>query len=218
MASNRIVLAGKTVATGYIVRHEMLHAIVHRDGHPPVYFQDRCAGVVDCPPVGCKDEGEPPLAAPNDALEVSVDELDFDVDLLPLPVARDGAERTVSLVLRATNLRGRPIRMRLEPSMELRAPFNHVVHGFRIAPAGTPLPLTDFMHTDSSGMVTIDTAQRIGFAPGQTRPWVIDLPSDLCAVGEYTTVGIPNTRQAWKALVIGALLLLIFGGVLASKA
>ena len=45
-ASNRIVLADFYEMQGKLVRHEMLHALLRVNGHPPEYFQGRCAGVV----------------------------------------------------------------------------------------------------------------------------------------------------------------------------
>jgi len=38
----RIVLAGNYVEHEMVVRHEMLHALLNRAGHPAEYFQDRC--------------------------------------------------------------------------------------------------------------------------------------------------------------------------------
>lgn len=38
----RIVLAGKYVDNELVVRHEMLHALLDREGHPAEYFQTRC--------------------------------------------------------------------------------------------------------------------------------------------------------------------------------
>ena len=38
----RIVLAGNYAGSELVVRHEMLHALLDRGGHPPEYFEDRC--------------------------------------------------------------------------------------------------------------------------------------------------------------------------------
>jgi hypothetical protein len=38
----RIVIAGNYVEHEMVVRHEMLHALLNKAGHPPEYFQDRC--------------------------------------------------------------------------------------------------------------------------------------------------------------------------------
>lgn len=38
----RVILAGQWSADEMVVRHEMLHAILRREGHPQEYFVDRC--------------------------------------------------------------------------------------------------------------------------------------------------------------------------------
>lgn len=38
----RIVIAGNYVEHEMVVRHEMLHALLNRAGHPTEYFEDRC--------------------------------------------------------------------------------------------------------------------------------------------------------------------------------
>jgi hypothetical protein len=39
---NRIVIAGNYAEHEMVVRHEMLHALLQREGHPANYFVDRC--------------------------------------------------------------------------------------------------------------------------------------------------------------------------------
>ncbi len=38
----RIIIAGNWADNELVVRHEMLHALLDRAGHPPEYFDDRC--------------------------------------------------------------------------------------------------------------------------------------------------------------------------------
>ena len=38
----RIILAGNYRDDELVVRHEMLHELLGREGHPDVYFRDRC--------------------------------------------------------------------------------------------------------------------------------------------------------------------------------
>jgi len=45
---NRIVLAERVRRDELVIRHEALHALLRRGDHPAEYFQQRCAGVVDC--------------------------------------------------------------------------------------------------------------------------------------------------------------------------
>jgi hypothetical protein len=40
--TNRIVIAGNYLGHEMVVRHEMLHALLQREGHPSDYFVDRC--------------------------------------------------------------------------------------------------------------------------------------------------------------------------------
>lgn len=41
-ATNRIVIAGNYQEYEMVVRHELLHSLLQREGHPPEYFVDRC--------------------------------------------------------------------------------------------------------------------------------------------------------------------------------
>lgn len=45
---NRIVLAERAQQSGPLVRHEMLHALIDRGGHPREYYRSRCGGIVVC--------------------------------------------------------------------------------------------------------------------------------------------------------------------------
>ena len=38
----RIIIAGNYASNELVVRHEMLHALLDREGHPTEYFQNRC--------------------------------------------------------------------------------------------------------------------------------------------------------------------------------
>jgi hypothetical protein len=41
-AGTRIIIAGAFASHELVVRHEMLHALLNREGHPAEYFQNRC--------------------------------------------------------------------------------------------------------------------------------------------------------------------------------
>jgi hypothetical protein len=45
-STNRIVLTQGATVHANVVRHEMLHAILHAEGHPDEFFRHRCGGVV----------------------------------------------------------------------------------------------------------------------------------------------------------------------------
>lgn len=74
---DRIVLAGKSVRDGMLVRHEMLHALLKKTKHPRGDFVGRCGGVVTCEGQ-CLSEGNAPRDDPRAvtvnpvALEISV--------------------------------------------------------------------------------------------------------------------------------------------------
>lgn len=73
---NRIVVSSDLIGTGGVVRHEMLHALLRRGGHPSEYFLRRCSGVVPCYEECVADAGgQPPLPpfarrVPPESLEV----------------------------------------------------------------------------------------------------------------------------------------------------
>ncbi|HJP59474.1 MAG TPA: hypothetical protein VJ865_05730, partial [Gemmatimonadaceae bacterium] len=199
-AGNRIVLAQFYEAEGRVVRHEMLHALLRGGGHPPAYFQGRCAGVVDCSEIGCQDAGKPPEIASAGAPALPVEALDVAVDVAPNPVSRSSNDGMITLVVRVTNPTRSAVWVPLETTPDVRGSWRHW-YGFRFAHAGEPVPITDLAHSDSAGMITTDSA-RVPFAAGQTRQWVIDMPAALYRAGDYTAVGIFNTRQVWIPLKI----------------
>jgi hypothetical protein len=41
-ATNRIVIAGNYANSEMVVRHELLHSLLQREGHPAEYFVNRC--------------------------------------------------------------------------------------------------------------------------------------------------------------------------------
>lgn len=43
---NYVIMSSKHQMNPYIVRHEMLHAILQISGHPPEFFIDRCHGLI----------------------------------------------------------------------------------------------------------------------------------------------------------------------------
>ncbi len=40
--TNRVVIAGNYQNFEMVVRHELLHSLLRKEGHPPEYFVDRC--------------------------------------------------------------------------------------------------------------------------------------------------------------------------------
>ncbi len=81
---NRILLTEKAVADGWLVRHEMLHALIGRAGHPREEFIDRCGGIVTCSG-DCRREAGPDPQPEPDAVEIDATELDVSVSVVPSP-------------------------------------------------------------------------------------------------------------------------------------
>ncbi|MFN2563760.1 MAG: hypothetical protein ABR499_01945 [Gemmatimonadaceae bacterium] len=79
---NRILLTEKAVTDGWLVRHEMLHALVGRAGHRRSEFVDRCGGIVTCTGE-CQREAGPDPQPPADAVEIDARELDVTVSVVP---------------------------------------------------------------------------------------------------------------------------------------
>ena len=209
VTTRRIVIATHWRGDGPTVRHEMLHALLgpaYASGgpaaqHPPAYFQGGCVGVVACPDVGCRDAGPAPVPAPADAPMLPLSALDVRVDVLPDRVSRTGPDGVFSVVVRVTNPSAEPVRVPLEATPDLPAPWVRG-YGFRIVPAGAQLPIAIPAQSDSAGMVTSDSVRRVPFGAGQTRQLVIDMPARLYPAGAYLTVGVFNGRQVSARLTV----------------
>jgi hypothetical protein len=63
--SNRVVLEADAKLDGAVVRHEMLHALLHEGGHSRTQFLGRCAGVVSCSIACVGDAGPAPPVDPG---------------------------------------------------------------------------------------------------------------------------------------------------------
>jgi hypothetical protein len=186
--SNRIVLAGDHLGDARIVRHEMLHALLRKRGHPPEYFQGRCAGVVDCGTVGCQHGGPVPVRAPAGAPTLALSSLDLRVDLLPNPVTRSGADSVLSLVVRVTNPHAGPVWVPLEPTPSVPgSPAYAGFFGFDLCPLGSDASLV--------GMQQSILMQPVPFAPGETRQFIFDVSVTRYPVGDYVATGLYNTRH-----------------------
>ena len=111
---DRIVLADSLRSDGPTVRHEMLHVLLQRNGHPRAAYLDACGGVVVCNGACALEAGlygSPPASAP----ELQPRDVDTRVDVLaPLPaeVADSGA---VAVLITITNPRTEPVWVRLTP-------------------------------------------------------------------------------------------------------
>jgi hypothetical protein len=77
--TNRIVLTKALMLEGGAVRHEMLHALVRKGGHPRNQFLGKCLGTVLCQGACIRDAGpytpppETPIHVPGDSIAITLD-------------------------------------------------------------------------------------------------------------------------------------------------
>jgi hypothetical protein len=114
LRSHRIVIAGRFVGDGPLVRHEMLHAILGLPGHPAEDFQRRCGGVVACDGTCLSDGGVSPPADTTGPIVRPVDlEVSARVDSTRPSLARDSGWVAVTIAIH--NPRPTPVRVHLTP-------------------------------------------------------------------------------------------------------
>ena len=111
---DRVVLADSLRNDGPTVRHEMLHVLLHRAGHPRDAFLEACGGVVACNGACALEAGgygSPPATAP----QLQPRDVDTRVDVFaPLP-AEVGDSGAVAVLITAANPRAEPVFVRLTP-------------------------------------------------------------------------------------------------------
>lgn len=163
--SNQIVLNSTVMLDGGIVRHEMLHALRQKGGHPRDQFLGKCAGTVDCEEACIADGGTYPTP-PETPLNVSGDGIDISLQISPATPARNVDEGRFSITVLAHNKSTHWVTV--TPSSSASAPnetFSIDVHGANGATG-----------RDEDGL---DPSQTI-FAPGETKRHVFDL-----VIGDY---------------------------------
>jgi hypothetical protein len=112
---NRILLTEKAVTDGLLVRHEMLHALIGRAGHPRGQFVDRCGGIVACTG-DCQREAGSDAVPDAGAVEIDATELDVTLSVLPSPafgLHENGG--WFAYVVTATNPRPEAVWVRVKP-------------------------------------------------------------------------------------------------------
>jgi hypothetical protein len=157
-SGNRILLTEKAVTDGWLVRHEMLHALIGRAGHSRTEFVDRCGGIVTCTGE-CQREVGPGPQPGADAVEIDATELDVTVSVVPAPTfgLHDNGG-WFAYIVTATNPRPEAVWVRVKrprPDVPGAATF-----GFVEAPN-----VWSYAHT---------TESRIAFGPRQTKRYTYD--------------------------------------------
>jgi hypothetical protein len=103
---NIIVLPTALIFDGAGVRHEMLHALLHVDGHPRRAFLEQCADIVRCAMSCARAAG--PWSAPSAYAIVPPDSIAVTARTSLLPWESDG-QRWVVLEISASNDRDRAV-------------------------------------------------------------------------------------------------------------
>ena len=152
---DRIVIAGAYVRDGRVVRHEMLHALRGKPGHPRTDFVAHCGTVVNCGPDCWMD----PAAAPRvlGATVVDPSALDVSVASWPESPARQLFDGYVGLVLTMRNPRSERVVVRLPAGASPLFRYRYVRDG-----------------VTSEGGSSIFAPELVTFAPGETKRMIFD--------------------------------------------
>lgn len=103
-----IVIASRHLNDGDVVRHEMLHVLLDRDGHPGEYFVQRCGGIVTCQDACLREAGyptDPPVADTT----VDIRLLPATVRVYPNQVSLTADSGWVTVVVETRNPLPRPV-------------------------------------------------------------------------------------------------------------
>ena len=164
--NNQIVLAEDYVESGELVRHEMLHALLRKEGHPRAQFLGACASRVPCQGSCVSDAGA--WHDPSPFTVMSSDSLDVSAEATLLPPETDG-QRWFALEVSVKNSRA--------GAVVVAAPQDIV-----------PPPSFEFdlrtasLGGISGGEVALDSST-IFFKPGETKRWLFEfkVAADLSA-------------------------------------
>lgn len=175
---NQIVLATLSMMDGGTVRHEMLHALRRKAGHPRDQFLGKCAGIVDCEQACVTDAG-PYAAPPETPLQVSGDGIDFSVQVTPATPTHAVDDGQFSITVSAHNKSTHWVIVTPASAGVSDQTFSLDVHG------------TGGETTRHQG--SVDLSQTI-FAPGETKRYVFDLSIGTYPIGGQLLPGDYVTR------------------------
>ena len=167
--TDRIVLADQIIEDGSAVRHEMLHALLRRTGHPRSEFLGKCAALVECQDLCVKDAG-PWRSSASNYLILPSDSLDVTSHAELLPREPDG-ERWLALLVIVRNQRPHAVIARVRGSGKV---FDTFGFDFRGGPSGGR----------SGGEVATDSSA-VFFQPFEVKQWLF----------EFRVVSTPRQRE-----------------------
>ena len=182
---DRIVVADVRRNDGAIIRHEMLHALLHRNGHPRAPFLTSCGGVVACDADCLADAGgyvPPPAPAP--ALQPR--DVGTRFEAMSLADVRDTSP--VAVMVTITNPRTEPVWVKLAPRES--GDFVHFTFGI-IVDYDDPERITT-LDSDEQG------SDRFPLAAGESRRWVWDRTLDR---GRYGIRGYFNVDTTARQVI-----------------
>ena len=160
-ADNTIVLTTASVHDGGTVRHEMLHSLLGKSGHPRDQFLGKCAGTVPCE-AGCIRDAGPYPAPPESPIHVTGDSIDLTVDVEPKnpTPATDGGLFSITVTAHNRSAHWATV----TPSVLVDD--TNRTFSFDVRDASTSVGIT-------KGEVALDPSEMI-FAPGETKRQVFD--------------------------------------------
>ena len=159
---NRIVLAEQAQMSGALVRHEMLHALIGRGGHPREYYRSRCGGIVVCHGECEEEVGDDPIPSPS-VIRMMPSELEIGVEVLPVGEGVSGGSGWVAVMVTATNRYQSARLVRVSTAEDgSKAP----TFGYELVRSGIGW---------WSGSYEWVTDSLVAFGPGETRRRVFDL-------------------------------------------
>jgi hypothetical protein len=189
--TNRIVIAESAILGGGYVRHEMLHALKQKPGHPREDFLDKCGGVVTCAP-DCVAEGGPPPPADANTPSVSAASLELTMEIVPEAPSVRTEGGVFSLILSARN------------------PANHqvvVTTSGGTPPSGFGYNFSGLGGGLSGRAVVLDPAVTV-FSAGETKKQVFDFviwrqgSGGDFPPGPYTVTGSYDVRGVMRTIVL----------------
>ena len=168
-----IVMAGRHVNDGQVVRHEMLHVLLRGDGHPGEYFVQRCGDIVACEDACRRDAGYPGVPTSADTT-IAVTTLQTTVHAYPNPVSLTADSGWVTVVVTAHN----PLRRAVSVALPMPTRFQRLLWYDLQA-----------IRSDSVGTV----ASTVVFPASGTSRAVFDL-----RIGPQTSTGIRELRGGYS--------------------
>lgn len=165
---------------GPVARHEMLHAILERDGHPLDFFAARCGGIVDFKPPANFGTSEADQAT---AVPTPIDSaLRISIRTIPETPSQSLFGGKFVFVAEMTNRTNKYVRVTPGPDPELFVQYVDSVRVRRVASIVSP---DRFLY----------------FAPGQTRRVILD--ATVFNPGSYNAIaGYGRARSATTRLVL----------------